>query len=272
MARGLAAEWPRAAEILAHCYWPGPLTLVLPKRTIVPDIVTAGLPTVGLRMPAHPLALELDHRRRSAHRRSQRQPLHRAFPPPPAMCRKSLGNSVDLILDGGPTQVGIESTVLSLAGPKPLLLRPGMISRDQYRAGDWKNRYRRRVKRGRPRLARHAPQTYSPRTPLVLQVPSTGHGAYCGALSASTLRVAFRCPQIPPTTQPLFMRRCTAWMTRDSIGLRSSCRRMNQRGWELETGSAGPVPYWGQWVSQRRRSLLRAGRRCGQIPPTASFR
>jgi L-threonylcarbamoyladenylate synthase len=59
MARGLAAEWPAAAETLALHYWPGPLTLVLPKRAEVPDIVTAGLPTVGLRMPAHPLALEL---------------------------------------------------------------------------------------------------------------------------------------------------------------------------------------------------------------------
>ena len=59
MARRLAAEWPEAAEILARRYWPGPLTLVLPKRPEIPDIATAGLPTVGLRMPAHPLALEL---------------------------------------------------------------------------------------------------------------------------------------------------------------------------------------------------------------------
>ncbi len=59
MARDLAAEWPDAAELLARHYWPGPLTLVVPKQPGIPDIVTAGLPTVGLRMPAHPLALEL---------------------------------------------------------------------------------------------------------------------------------------------------------------------------------------------------------------------
>ena len=59
MARGLAARWPEAAEVLAHRYWPGPLTLVVPKHASIPDMVTAGLPTVGLRMPAHPLALEL---------------------------------------------------------------------------------------------------------------------------------------------------------------------------------------------------------------------
>ena len=59
MARGLVREWPEAAEILARRYWPGPLTLVLPKDPRIPDIVTAGLDTVGLRMPAHPVALEL---------------------------------------------------------------------------------------------------------------------------------------------------------------------------------------------------------------------
>ena len=59
MARSLASQWSDAADLLARRYWPGPLSLVVPKRPIVPDIVTAGLPTVGLRMPAHPLALEL---------------------------------------------------------------------------------------------------------------------------------------------------------------------------------------------------------------------
>ena len=59
MARELAAEWPEAAETLARRYWPGPLTLVLPKRPRVPDIVTAGLATVGIRVPAHPMALAL---------------------------------------------------------------------------------------------------------------------------------------------------------------------------------------------------------------------
>src|SRR5579872_989442 len=62
MARGLASEWPAAADALAQRYWPGPLTLVVPKKPSIPDIVTAGLPTVGLRMPAHPLALELIRR------------------------------------------------------------------------------------------------------------------------------------------------------------------------------------------------------------------
>jgi L-threonylcarbamoyladenylate synthase len=122
-ARGLAAEWPDAAERLAERFWPGPLTLVVPKLPIVPDIVTAGLPTVGLRMPAHPLALELIRAAGvpiagpSANRFTELSPTA-AGDVPEALA--------DFVLDGGPARVGIESTVLSLVGV-PTLLRPGVI-------------------------------------------------------------------------------------------------------------------------------------------------
>jgi L-threonylcarbamoyladenylate synthase len=124
MARTLAAQWSDAAELLARRYWPGPLTLVVPKRAEVPDIVTAGLPTVGLRMPAHPLALELIRAAGvpiaapSANRFTELSPTAAAHIP------ESLA---DYTLDGGPARVGIESTVLSLVDT-PTLLRPGVIS------------------------------------------------------------------------------------------------------------------------------------------------
>ncbi len=123
MARGLAEEWPDAAETLARRYWPGPLTLVVPKRALIPDIVTAGLPTVGLRMPAHPLALELIRlagvpiAAPSANRFTELSPTQAGHIPE---------GLVDYVVDGGPARVGIESTVLSLAGG-PTLLRPGVI-------------------------------------------------------------------------------------------------------------------------------------------------
>jgi L-threonylcarbamoyladenylate synthase len=123
MARGLASHWPDAAEVLARHYWPGPLTLVVPKRTSIPDIVTAGLPTVGLRMPAHPLALELIRMAGlpiaapSANRFTELSPTHAEHVP---------AGLADYVVDGGPARVGIESTVLSLAGA-PTLLRPGVI-------------------------------------------------------------------------------------------------------------------------------------------------
>ncbi len=123
MARSLAARWPDAAETLARRYWPGPLTLVLPKQPQIPDIVTAGLPTVGLRMPAHPIALELIRAAGvpiaapSANRFTELSPTAAGHIPE---------ELADGVLDGGPARVGIESTVLSLAGV-PTLLRPGVI-------------------------------------------------------------------------------------------------------------------------------------------------
>ncbi len=124
MARTLASHWSDAAELLARRYWPGPLTLVVPKRPLVPDIVTAGLPTVGLRMPAHPLALELIRAAGvpiaapSANRFTELSPTAAAHIP------EALA---DYTLDGGAARVGIESTVLSLV-EAPELLRPGVIS------------------------------------------------------------------------------------------------------------------------------------------------
>lgn len=123
MARGFAASWPDAAETLARRYWPGPLTLVLPKCPSIPDIVTAGLPTAGFRMPAHPMALELIHAAGvpiagpSANRFTELSPTAAAH----------IGEELaDYVLDGGPATVGIESTVLSLA-EEPVVLRPGVI-------------------------------------------------------------------------------------------------------------------------------------------------
>jgi L-threonylcarbamoyladenylate synthase len=123
MARGLAACWPDAAETLARHYWPGPLTLVVSKRPEIPDIVTAGLPTVGLRMPAHPLALELI---RAAGVPIAGPSANRFTELSPTTAGRVPELLADYVLDGGPARVGIESTVLSLVDA-PLLLRPGVI-------------------------------------------------------------------------------------------------------------------------------------------------
>lgn len=123
MAKGLASRWPAAADALVGRYWPGPLTLVLPKRECIPDVVTAGLATVGLRMPAHPLALELIRAAGvpiaapSANRFTELSPTQAGHVPE---------ELADAVLDGGPARVGIESTVLSLLD-EPVLLRPGVI-------------------------------------------------------------------------------------------------------------------------------------------------
>jgi L-threonylcarbamoyladenylate synthase len=130
----VATEWPAIAETLAQHFWPGPLTFVLPKRLEVPDIVTAGGPTVGVRIPAHPVALALLRAAvvpvaaPSANRSSQLSPTSAQH------VLQSLGGRIDLILDGGPTPGGIESTVLDVTTTPPRLLRPGLVSADAIEA------------------------------------------------------------------------------------------------------------------------------------------
>ncbi|MBI4873456.1 MAG: threonylcarbamoyl-AMP synthase, partial [Acidobacteria bacterium] len=134
MARTLARQWPDAAHVLVRRFWPGPLTLVVPKRECVPDVVTAGLATVGLRAPSHPLALALIRAAGVPIAAPSANRFTGLSPTTAEHVRRGLGEAADLILDGGPTVVGIESTVLSLAGQRPLLLRPGMVSREAIEA------------------------------------------------------------------------------------------------------------------------------------------
>jgi len=133
-ARELVAAWPEAAERLAAAFWPGPLTFVLPKRAHVPDAVTAGLDAVAVRAPAHPVAQRL----LAAAGRPVAAPSANRYtsisPTRAAHVQKSLGGRIDAILDGGATPVGIESTVLDLTGPVPVLLRPGAVTREEIAA------------------------------------------------------------------------------------------------------------------------------------------
>jgi L-threonylcarbamoyladenylate synthase len=134
MAKKLTSAWPAAAEALTAAFWPGPLTLVLPKAPGVPDRLSAGLPSIALRAPAHPVAQALiaalgaPIAAPSANRSTEISPTTAAH------VAKGLSGRIAMILDGGPTQVGLESTVLSLAEATPVLLRPGTITREQIAA------------------------------------------------------------------------------------------------------------------------------------------
>jgi L-threonylcarbamoyladenylate synthase len=127
-ARELVAEWTDAAERLALRFWPGPLTLVLPKRPNVPEIVTAGAATVGVRIPAHPVARTLLEAAKMPIAAPSANRSNEVSPTTAEHVRKSLGDAVDVVLDGGPTPGGLESTVLDLASNRPRLLRPGLIA------------------------------------------------------------------------------------------------------------------------------------------------
>ncbi len=169
MARRLVLEWPPEAEALARKFWPGPLTLVLPKQPSIPDLVTAGLPTAGIRMPDHPVALALIRAAGVPIAAPSANPFTRLSPTTAGHVREALGDKVDLVLDGGPTRVGIESTVLSLAVRPPQLLRPGMVNQSQIEAVIGEVQPAGRVENGAAHASPGMHLThYSPRTRLLL--------------------------------------------------------------------------------------------------------
>jgi L-threonylcarbamoyladenylate synthase len=118
---------PRAAYLLAERYWPGPLTLVLERASRVPDAVTGGQDTVAVRAPAHPLTLDLLRRFGGGIAAPSANRFGRVSPTTAEHVRVDLGDEVDLVLDGGPCRIGLESTILALVGARPMLLRPGDI-------------------------------------------------------------------------------------------------------------------------------------------------
>jgi L-threonylcarbamoyladenylate synthase len=124
------AEPSSRARLLADRCWPGPLTLVLRRQAIVPDVVTSGLETVGIRCPDHPLARELIRICGTPLAAPSANPFGRISPTTAAHVRDQLGDQVAVVLDGGPCRVGIESTVL-LVEPAPVILRPGGLTRER---------------------------------------------------------------------------------------------------------------------------------------------
>jgi L-threonylcarbamoyladenylate synthase len=128
VAQRYAKHWPAAAQRLAARFWPGPLTLVVPKSDAIVQEATAGLGTVGLRAPDHPLALALLRAFDGPVAAPSANRSTRISPTTAQHVRDELGDAVDLVLDGGRCPVGIESTVLDLSGVMPLILRPGAVT------------------------------------------------------------------------------------------------------------------------------------------------
>src|SRR5262249_11514941 len=168
-ARALARAWPDAAMRLAQRFWPGPLTLVVPKAEAVPDIVTAGGTTVALRVPVHPVALALLREAGiplaapSANRSTQVSPTRAEH------VLRGLDGRIDVLLDAGPTPGGIESTVLDVTTSPPRLLRPGLVTPREIEAiiGPIEFAQSMKAEAGQPqRSPGISGKHYAPRTPL----------------------------------------------------------------------------------------------------------
>ena len=171
-----AREVPKDAIALARAFWPGPLTLILKRDESVPDLVTGGQDTVGLRGPNHPVALELLRAFGSGVAAPSANRFGRISPTTAAHVRQELGERVALILDGGACAVGLESTIVDLSRGVPVILRPGAIGADDIaRVLGRRPRLRGEVEAGNaaeqgatPRVSGALAAHYAPRTPLEL--------------------------------------------------------------------------------------------------------
>lgn len=193
-ARALAKEWSEEADELAREYWPGPLTLVVPKKPFIPDEVTAGLATVGLRIPRHPVALELLREAGvpiaapSANRFTQLSPTTAEH------VREAFGDETPFLLDGGPCEVGLESTVVAVTKDGLEVLRPGMALVEDA------------VATAEPTETAHRSpgqhkKHYSPHTRVLLvkhgHLPDHGRGAYLWLQQEAPAAEAIRMPDQP---------------------------------------------------------------------------
>jgi len=164
MARVYGRFPPEACRVMKK-FWPGPLTLVVPKTAAVPSIVTAGLETVAIRIPAHPVALDLIQAVGRGIAAPSANPFGYVSPTEAPHVAEQLSEGVEMILDGGPCAVGLESTILSLARDIPCVLRPGGISIEEL-ASILKTLNFRNVVSKRPQVPGQLQRHYATLTPL----------------------------------------------------------------------------------------------------------
>ncbi len=129
----LVAEIPEAAQILMKAYWPGPMTLIFQKSSLVPKSTTGGLATVAVRMPSHPVARALIRAAGVPIAAPSANLSGRPSPTRASHVLEDMDGRIDMILDGGEVGIGLESTIIDVTGPEPALLRPGYISEDMIR-------------------------------------------------------------------------------------------------------------------------------------------
>ncbi|CAB4596247.1 unannotated protein [freshwater metagenome] len=133
-AREWAATWPPVADALAEHFWPGPLTLIVERAEFVPDHVTGGRSTVALRVPDHPMALELLERVADGVAAPSANRFGRVSPTTAEHVLNDLGNDVDYVLDGGSCDIGLESTIVDCSVDPPQILRPGGVATEDIEA------------------------------------------------------------------------------------------------------------------------------------------
>jgi L-threonylcarbamoyladenylate synthase len=232
-----AREIPAEARKLAERFWPGPLTLILKRSALARDFITGAQDTVGLRVPSHPVARQLLEDFQGAIAAPSANRFGLVSPTTAAHVREDLAKDVDLVLEGGKSEVGIESTIIDLSGPRPALLRPGHISRMQLEGIVGRID---EPTAGSPRHSGGMERHYAPRTPTRM-VASYALDKTIGELKAQVAVLAFSRPDERVDYWLRMPREPQAYAQR----LYAALRELDTAGCELILVEAPPeTPEW----------------------------
>ncbi len=259
-----AERVPGAAWEMMEMFWPGPLTLILKKRPWVPSTVTGGQDTVGLRVPGHPVALELLRRfaavagEHAGIAAPSANRFGRISPTTAGHVREELGDRVALILDGGACAVGIESTIVDCSRGVPVILRPGHISAAHLQAVIG-IQPKAQPAAGTPRVSGSLEAHYAPQTPMCMVgsgrlldfLGADGQDRRCGVISHG---------EPPPAGMPHRWRRLAADPVVYAHDLYAALREMDHAGIDLIVVEAPPErPEWTAVADRLRRAVAGAG-------------
>jgi L-threonylcarbamoyladenylate synthase len=247
-----ALDIPEAAHQLAIAFWPGPLTLILKRQPSVPDTITGGQDTVGLRVPNHPLALQLLREFKGGVAAPSANRFGHISPTTAAHVREEFGDAVAMILDGGPCAVGIESTILDLSGSEPRILRPGMLDTEAIGAvlgrcpefGGQPNA---------PRVSGSLEAHYAPRTPLQLIAAADLEEAARQALDAGRRIAVLAAQPVARSHENLAWCPVSADPTQFAHDLYARLRELDAMGCDLILVAAPPADEAWRAVTDRLR-------------------
>ncbi len=241
----IAAIIPDKAVSLAEYFWPGALTIVLPKRNEIPDIVTSGNPTVAIRMPANPIALELINLSQTPIAAPSANAFTCTSPTTAEHVREQLGDKCDLIIDGGACRIGVESTVISFTGDRPLILRPGGVSIEQIESVIGKVDTLSTAVRAAESPGM-MPNHYAPRTPLALVSEITPNIA-----QASDVGVILFKPVAGIFHGPVEILSADGDMAEAAMNLYAAIRRLDAMGLRQIVSTKAPDTGIGQAINNR---------------------
>ncbi len=243
---------PPQALVLATAFWPGPLTMVFPKREIVPDLVTAGLPSVAVRMPSHPMALTLLQELDFPLAAPSANPFGYVSPTTAAHVAKQLGDKIPYILDGGPCEVGLESTIVSFATAVPTVLRKGGLALEAIFEALGQEIAVQTHSNSKPSAPGMLAQHYAPEVPFRL-------GSYLGRDASSAKAYLVFGPDMPTTEPHVYNLSPKADMAEAARNLFAIMRQLDQANYQEIVAQLLPEQGLGAAINDRLRRAASRG-------------